>query len=54
MIFLLSMQMLSDLTGSYIQPVPKIYSRIPYTLYPITSSQFTAWYENLFNSASLL
>jgi hypothetical protein len=42
----------SDLTGSYIQPVPKSTATVPYTLYPITSSQFTAWYENLFNSAS--
>ena len=42
----------SDLTGSYIQPVPKSTAVVPYTLYPITSSQFTAWYENLFNSAS--
>ena len=42
----------SDLTGSYIQPVPKSSAVIPYTLYPISSSQFTAWYENLFNSAS--
>jgi len=42
----------SDLTGSYIQPVPKSSAVVPYTLYPISSSQFTAWYENLFNSAS--
>jgi len=41
-----------DVTGSYIQPVPKSTANIPYTLYSITSSQFTSWYENLFNSAS--
>ena len=41
-----------DVTGSYIQPVPKSTANIPYTLYSITSSQFTTWYENVFNSAS--
>jgi hypothetical protein len=41
-----------DVTGSYIQPVPKSTANIPYTLYSITSSQFTSWYENVFNSAS--
>ena len=43
---------ISEITGSYIQPVPKSNSNIPYTLYSITSSQFTSWYENVFNSAS--
>jgi hypothetical protein len=43
-----------DVTGSYIQPVPKSTANIPYTLYSITSSQFTSWYENVFNSASIV
>ena len=42
----------SDLTGSYVQPAPKSNSTIPYALYAISSSQFTNWYDNLFNSAS--
>ena len=42
----------TDLTGSYVQPAPKSNSTIPYTLYALSSSQFTNWYENLFNSAS--
>ena len=43
----------SSVTGSYIQPAPKSNLTLPYTLYSITSSQFTTWYTNVFNSASL-
>jgi len=42
-----------SLTGSYITPSPKSTSTYPYSLYPISSSQFTSWYNNLFYSASL-
>ena len=41
------------LTGSYITPLPKSNSTYPYTIYPITSSQFTTWYNNLITTASL-
>ena len=41
-----------DVTGSYIQPVPKSNSTVPYSIYPISSSQFTNWYSNVFDSAS--
>ena len=44
---------INTVTGSYIQPVPKSNLTIPYTLYSITSSQFTTWYNNVFDSASL-
>jgi hypothetical protein len=40
------------LTGSYITPAPKSNSTYPYTLYPVTSSQFESWYDNLITSAS--
>ena len=43
----------ADVTGSYIFPVPKINSSRPYTLYPITSSQFQGWYSAAYASASL-
>ena len=42
-----------NLTGSYISPIPKANSTYPYELYPVSSSQFTSWYNNLHNSASL-
>ena len=42
-----------ELTGSYITPVPKLNSTIPYTLYSVTSSQFINWYDVLYASASL-
>ena len=42
----------ASLTGSYISPVPKTNSSRPYNLYPITSSQFTSWYNTLLSSAS--
>ena len=43
----------TTLTGSYVTPSPKSTSTYPYTLYAISSSQFTSWYNNLFYSASL-
>jgi hypothetical protein len=43
----------SELTGSYVQPVPKSNTTIPYTLYSVTSSQFNTWYNSLLDSASL-
>jgi len=42
-----------NLTGSYISPVPKANSTYPYELYPVSSSQFTTWYNSLHVSASL-
>ncbi len=41
------------LTGSYITPVPKSNSSVPYSLYPVTSSQFQAWYSSLVSNAIL-
>jgi len=41
------------ITGSYITPAPKSNSTYPYTLYPITSSQFGNWYNQLSATASL-
>ena len=41
-----------ELTGSYINPVPKSNSTVPYVLYPIGSSQFKNWYNDLYESAS--
>jgi hypothetical protein len=41
-----------ELTGSYINPVPKSNSSVPYVLYPISSSQFKNWYDGLYESAS--
>ena len=43
----------ADLTGSYVQPVPKSTSTYPYALYSVTSSQFNTWYNSLLDSASL-
>jgi len=43
----------SAVTGSYIQPVPKTNSTLPYTLYSITSSQFETWFTGIYESASL-
>ena len=42
-----------NVTGSYIQPIPKSNSTIPYTQYSISSSQFETWYDVLYTSASL-
>jgi hypothetical protein len=41
------------ITGSYITPVPKTNSTVPYTLTSITSSQFNSWYNKLIATASL-
>lgn len=41
-----------ELTGSYITPVPKSNSTKPYTIYPITSSQFINWYDSVYATAS--
>jgi hypothetical protein len=41
------------LTGSYIMPVPKTNSTVPYTLTSTTSTTFQNWYSNLYESASL-
>jgi hypothetical protein len=43
----------ADLTGSYVQPVPKSTSTYPYALYSVTSSQFNTWYNSLLDSSSL-
>jgi hypothetical protein len=40
------------ITGSYVTPVPKLNSSIPYTLAPTTGSQFKTWYNNLYQTAS--
>jgi len=42
-----------SVTGSYITPVPKSNASKPYTLYPVTSSQFQTWYTAVYASASL-
>jgi len=41
------------ITGSYITPVPKSNSTVPYTLVSTTSTQFKTWYQNLYETASL-
>jgi len=41
----------AELTGSYIQPVPKINSSIPYTLYSVNSNEFKLWYSELYSNA---
>jgi hypothetical protein len=43
----------AELTGSYIQPVPKTTSTRPYALTSTTSSIFKSWYNNLLQTASL-
>ena len=43
----------ASITGSYIFPVPKTNSTVPYSLYATTSSIFNNWYDNLIESASL-
>jgi len=42
-----------EITGSYITPIPKSNSTYPYTLFPVTSSEFTTWYDDAYNSAIL-
>jgi len=41
----------AELTGSYIQPVPKTNSSIPYTLYSVNSNEFKLWYSELYSNA---
>jgi hypothetical protein len=43
----------SNVTGSYITPSPKTNTTVPYTLYPVSSSQFNSWYQGIYQSASL-
>jgi hypothetical protein len=43
----------ASITGSYITPVPKTNSTIPYTLSTINSNQFNTWYNKLIATASL-
>ena len=43
----------AEVTGSYISPVPKTNSTIPYTLVSTTSTTFKNWFNNLLESASL-
>ena len=42
----------ASLTGSYILPTPKTNSTKPYTLFAISSSEFTSWFNGLYDSAS--
>jgi|TARA_R110002012_G_scaffold52195_3_gene134132 hypothetical protein len=42
----------ADLTGSYIDPIPKSNSTVPYIQYSITSSQFQTWYSQAISNAS--
>jgi hypothetical protein len=41
----------AELTGSYIQPVPKTNSSVPYTLYSVNSNEFKLWYSELYSNA---
>jgi len=41
-----------QVTGSYIQPVPKTNSTKPYALTSITSSEFKTWYNSLYDTAT--
>jgi len=43
----------TEITGSYITPIPKSKSTYPYTLYPVSSSEFTTWFNGVYDSASL-
>ena len=43
----------ATITGSYITPVPKTNSTIPYSLTATTSTQFKTWYNNLYETASM-
>ena len=42
----------ASLTGSYILPTPKTNSTKPYALFAISSSEFTSWFNGLYDSAS--
>lgn len=43
----------TQLTGSYITPVPKTNLTRPYVLASTTSSMFSSWYDDLYTSATL-
>jgi hypothetical protein len=43
----------ATITGSYITPVPKTNSTIPYSLTATTSAPFKTWYNNLYETASM-
>ncbi len=43
----------TNLTGSYITPVPKLNTSRPYVIAPVTSSLFKNWYNGLYATASL-
>ena len=43
----------SELTGSYVQPVPKTTTTKPYQCVSVNSSQFKNWYETTYASASI-
>ena len=43
----------AQVTGSYISPIPKTNSTVPYTLANTTGNQFKTWYQNVYDSASL-
>lgn len=40
-----------ELTGSYVQPVPKTNSTVPYSLYSVNSAEFKTWYNLLYENA---
>jgi hypothetical protein len=42
-----------SITGSYISPVPKTNSTVPYSIASTNSTVFTSWYNGLYDSASL-
>jgi len=41
----------SQITGSYINPVPKTNATVPYTLYSVNSTEFKTWYSSLYSNA---
>jgi hypothetical protein len=41
----------ANLTGSYIQPIPKQNTTKPYTLFPVNSIEFNNWYDSAFEYA---
>ena len=43
----------SEVTGSYITPVPKLTSTYPYALVSTTSTQFTTWFDAILTKAEL-
>ena len=40
------------ITGSYLTPAPKSNSTYPFALYPLTSSQFTTWFDSMYSYAT--